>query len=46
MPRFVNTETGSVVSVSDEQAESLGREYEPHDEKAPAKKPASKSSQK
>lgn len=40
MPRFRNAVTGSVVSVGDDTAAELGREWEP--EKAPAKKAAAK----
>lgn len=39
MPRLRNTQSGAVVSVSDEKAARMGSEWEPV--KAPAKKAAS-----
>ena len=43
MPRLRNSQTGAVVSVSDETAARLGSEWEPVEKKAAPKSPAKKS---
>lgn len=46
MPRLRNTQTGAVVSCSEETAAALGSEWVPADEKAPVAKKAAASRKK